>query len=568
MNRKWDSDKGGRDKWIAWLTEGMKECLRVLKPGGMALVWCIPRTAHWTATAIEDAGFEIRDKIYAITGQGFPKSLAIDKAMERQHKNEFKHVCNWLDNQLKKSGLKHTQIAEHFGFAESMVRHWLGKCGKQDAIPTWNQWIELKEVLKFSAEMDTEVWRLNGRKGKPGDAWYKRKVVGQSKSYKAHYGGSEAPADEFNITIPATPEAQRFSGYGTGLKPSVEEWVLAMKPLDGNFAENALRHNLAGLNIDGCRIKTEYQEERITKSNKPIYGGSSLSESKTVQTTSRDGSPTGRYPSNLLFSHSPECRETEVKKVKNLSGSVSGNEPSNTALNVYGEGIKRQPFDKHADKDGTETVPAYECAAGCPCGHVWATKELTECPECGCRKTEWICAVKVLDEQAGDRSSTRAGGNPNNPIHQVIPGQLMSWGGIRETHDFRDSGGPSRFYYCAKSSRTEREQGLKGHIPCVKCGGLDTDWHTNDKGEKVKCVRNDHPTVKSLSIMEYLCRLTQTPDGGVVLDPFLGSGTTGVACIKTGRKFIGIDNDPRYVEISRWAMEHARKRSRGSFNLV
>ena len=97
---------------------------------------------------------------------------------------------------------------------------------------------------------------------------------------------------------------------------------------------------------------------------------------------------------------------------------------------------------------------------------------------------------------------------------------------------------------------------------------MDTSWHLDDKGEKVKCVRNDHPTVKSLSIMEYLCRLTQTPDGGVVLDPFLGSGTTGVACIKTGRRFIGIDNDPRYVEISRWAMEHARKRKRGSFNLV
>ena len=132
----------------------------------------------------------------------------------------------------------------------------------------------------------------------------------------------------------------------------------------------------------------------------------------------------------------------------------------------------------------------------------------------------------------------------------------------------QETGGPSRFYYCAKSSRTEREFGLKGYIPGVKCGGLDTDWHTDDKGEKVKCVRNDHPTVKSLSIMEYLCRLTQTPDGGVVLDPFMGSGTTGVACIKTGRKFIGIDNDPRYVEISRWAMEPARKRKRGSFNLV
>lgn len=63
MGRDWDSDKGGRVSWIGWMTEVMKECLRVLKPGGHALVWAIPRTSHWTATALEDAGFEVRDVI-------------------------------------------------------------------------------------------------------------------------------------------------------------------------------------------------------------------------------------------------------------------------------------------------------------------------------------------------------------------------------------------------------------------------------------------------------------------------------------------------------------------------
>lgn len=51
MGKSWDKDKGGRDNWIRWMSEVAKECLRVLKPGGYALVWSLPRTSHWTATA-------------------------------------------------------------------------------------------------------------------------------------------------------------------------------------------------------------------------------------------------------------------------------------------------------------------------------------------------------------------------------------------------------------------------------------------------------------------------------------------------------------------------------------
>lgn len=82
MGREWDSDKGGRQLWIAWLSSVMAECLRVLKPGGHALVWALPRTSHWTATAIEDAGFEIRDRVSHLFGSGFPKSLDVSKAID------------------------------------------------------------------------------------------------------------------------------------------------------------------------------------------------------------------------------------------------------------------------------------------------------------------------------------------------------------------------------------------------------------------------------------------------------------------------------------------------------
>lgn len=82
MNKAWDHHKGGRAQWVAWLTDVMSECLRVLKPGGHALVWSLPRTEHWTACAIEDAGFEIRDGVYHLFAQGWPKSLDVSKSID------------------------------------------------------------------------------------------------------------------------------------------------------------------------------------------------------------------------------------------------------------------------------------------------------------------------------------------------------------------------------------------------------------------------------------------------------------------------------------------------------
>src|SRR6185436_1875659 len=83
MGLDWDKDKGGRQEWIAWLTSIMAECHRVMKPGSHGFVWAIPRTSHWTATALEEAEFQVKDVITHIFGSGFPKSAAIDKALDR-----------------------------------------------------------------------------------------------------------------------------------------------------------------------------------------------------------------------------------------------------------------------------------------------------------------------------------------------------------------------------------------------------------------------------------------------------------------------------------------------------
>lgn len=83
MGKDWDEDKGGSKEWTAWMTRVMEQAFRVLKPGAHGLVWAIPRTAHWTMQALEDAGFNIRDVIVHCFGSGFPKSLDISKAIDK-----------------------------------------------------------------------------------------------------------------------------------------------------------------------------------------------------------------------------------------------------------------------------------------------------------------------------------------------------------------------------------------------------------------------------------------------------------------------------------------------------
>ncbi len=77
MGREWDKDKGGRDAWIEWLASIMREAHRAMKPGAYGLVWALPRTSHWTGMALENAGFQVRDRVSHLFGSGFPKSLNI-----------------------------------------------------------------------------------------------------------------------------------------------------------------------------------------------------------------------------------------------------------------------------------------------------------------------------------------------------------------------------------------------------------------------------------------------------------------------------------------------------------
>ena len=161
-------------------------------------------------------------------------------------------------------------------------------------------------------------------------------------------------------------------------------------------------------------------------------------------------------------------------------------------------------------------------------------------------------AAAALDAQTGDLG--RSSGTQRTTS--------ASWLGTRTKAEdkeigFGDSGGASRFFYVAKASRSERDAGLEA-FPVVAdethAHGMKQErWPDGTLRDRVTppaTRANTHPTVKPVDVMRWLCRLV-TPPNGIVLDPFTGSGTTGVAALREGFRFVGIEREAQYVEIAR-----------------
>jgi DNA modification methylase len=158
-------------------------------------------------------------------------------------------------------------------------------------------------------------------------------------------------------------------------------------------------------------------------------------------------------------------------------------------------------------------------------------------------------AAAMLDEQSGVSKSQ--GGRIGKKEHGSL---AIGAAGVYEKGDpgFGDTGGASRFFYVAKASRSERNAGLE-HLPernKYKKGGVGGTGGLRSVEAAINAtpMANIHPTVKPVALMKYLIRLV-VPKGGVVLDPFLGSGTTAVAAIEEGVEWIGCEREPEYVEI-------------------
>lgn len=335
--------------------------------------------------------------------------------------------------------------------------------------------------------------------------------------------------------------AKQWDGWGSALKPAHEPICMARKPIEAKtIADNVLKYGTGGINIDASRISYENggtvatnPKLRVAKGCKTetgdrIFCQGKLGKKNTMVENVKTG---GRFPSNVILSHHPDCKEIGVKEVGNGELKKTGFRIGGNSQHTFGlNGKKNSP-----DNYGKETVPHYECHPDCPIG--------------------------MLDKQSGVSKSIFADRG------RGFSSKGSNEGYKRKSHDnpnyqnnlggFNDTGTASRFFYCAKSSRAERNKGCENlEIKQTKGGGGGIGDYKNDVnsmsgkyGSEKAPANNHHPTVKPIKLMQYLIKLI-TPPNGIVLDCFAGSGSTLIACKSLGFDFIGIEKELEYCNIA------------------
>lgn len=311
------------------------------------------------------------------------------------------------------------------------------------------------------------------------------------------------------------------------LCPRHEPIVLARKPLIGTVAANVVEHGTGGMNIDGCRIGIGADKGVWPVTDR--QGRTALgSFNKNVATDHTQG----RWPANVLLSHDEQCELRGTKRVKRVKTGTAvqrngGGQKIGGASGIYGGSSPVARPDQGYAIDGKEAVEDWDCVRTCP--------------------------VRMLDEQSGLRTSgsgavKRVTGAENEGNRYGRYGKESRVEGT-EMVSYADKGGASRFYYCAKTAKKERNLGCEDLYWEVVDDGVSAvtraEWEALPKDKRLE--GNCHTTVKPLALMQWLVRLV-TPPGGKVLDPFVGSGTSVVAAKKEGFDFVGIElEEPSYM---------------------
>ena len=593
MNKKWDYDVPSVQFWT--------EVYRVLKPGGHVLSFGGTRTYHRMVVNIEDAGFEIRDQIMWLYGSGFPKSHNIGKAVDKLEGNEREIVGERKADDIT-SGNMH---ANNKG-QSTTIKITKGNSpyeGWGTALKPANEPICLarKPLSEKSVAENVLKWGTGGINVdgcRVGSETIQQRQYDRTPEHGGQYGNhservSNGVVTETEGRFPANiilecicdevikgekgevKKTTRDRKYDTGeerwtglstkkieatdnyndkgdihtnpdcpcrlldeqsgmsksvldkreFKPANEPICLARKPLsEKSVAENVLKWGTGGINVDGCRIEGAYgsgQNEIIEGEEPGVFTnydrrkeGSTATSATGYKDKIMVSNPEGRFPANIIL----ECICDEViKGEKGEIKSVIGKVKNNGEVYGGGKGKNTSDYISHCisgDKGDIHTNP------NCPC--------------------------RLLDEQSGvSKSNCKAGVVEGKDANVFNDGEKKTSGHKKKVMvgDYNDKGGASRFFYQAKVSKAERNMGLD----LVEGKEVVRQGLAGEKNNPVH--KNSHPTVKPINLMTYLCRLI-TPQNGIILDPFMGSGSTGIAAQLEGFRFVGMEMDNDYFKIA------------------
>jgi len=558
MGKKWDYDVPSVEIW--------QEAMRVLKPGGHLLSFAGSRTYHRMAVNIEDAGFEIRDQIMWVYGSGFPKSHNIGKAVDKLQGNEREVIGKQkgagstgnntnTGNQTFVAKNQHEDGTHDITKGNSPYEGWgtALKPSHEDVVVARKPFIQSHLPDNSVRDILSAICQL------PSLATTVKKILeSNQKEQKEVVNIVQWIADESTSTqdvlfvLMATLQSEIAKG-NTNLS-IVSSWLTTLGDL--------LRH----WNTFTTETKTSLIIDLKTLNSLLV---------QTIQnfTTKDEIILDGKNANVLIVDNIFSVVKLKLKTILELfagenamsKAGEQGLRPKHEPIVVARKPLSEKTIAKNVLEWGTGGINIDECRVGTETIKLPQTNGVFAHSGSGKEQKHFV------DKNKGQTIETQ-GRWPANFIHdgsdevvslfpETKTGKVAShstkgmWGSGADTSYIDPGGGGSaaRFFYCAKASKKDRNEGL-------------------DKFEKKERVRqglagekknthsaNSHPTVKPTKLMQYLVRLV-TPKGGTVLDPFMGSGSTGKACVLEGFDFIGIEMNLEYVEIAKARIEEAKNK--------
>lgn len=349
------------------------------------------------------------------------------------------------------------------------------------------------------------------------------------------------------------PKSHNGPWGGTALKPALEPITMARKPLIGTVAANVQAHGTGALNIDGCRIGDGSDR---TPGGAPIKNPAGSQSIGGGWANNRARATGGRWPANLIHDGSDEAlaafpvapgqladasaarffKQLEVTddvwlanlspaliagralSLQNLAGAIAQSDAVISALPVgIALNVSMAPSMSVTLSESRSIAEAVITAIPTIASAFWQELQPDEL-------TLSLSPASVVARKTPTGTTTitanlsRSDGSVASITFSTTPSNLVAEGkGYEQSRN--------RLSYCAKASRKDRNEGCNEVV-------------------------NTHSTVKPTDLMRYLCRLV-TPPGGLILDPFMGSGSTGKAAIREGYRFVGIERDDAYFAIAK-----------------
>lgn len=328
--------------------------------------------------------------------------------------------------------------------------------------------------------------------------------------------------------------------------PTVEQWLECLRVLKPGghllaFGGSRTYHRLV-VNVEDAGF--EIRDQILW-----IYG-SGFPKSHNLD-GDFDGWGTALKPAHepIVMARKPFKKTVSSNMAEHGTGAININAcriPTDEALNGGAGGLLSH------QRDGTEPIADYEQAAE---GR-WPANIIHDGSD---------VVVSSFPDAKGQQGAL-TGNEPSSKM-----GAANCYGQMDRRHEstprIDNSKSAARFFYCAKVKPKERDEGLERFIAMsasdMTGGRKEGSVGINDPragAGRTNGAKNNHPTVKPISLMSYLCRLI-TPPGGTVLDPWMGSGSTGRAAIEEGFNFIGIDLNPDYVTIASARIAHSFKKT-------